>query len=102
MIRRPPRSTLFPYTALFRSHGEEALVGMQVMAVIPVHASKAQRGAEEQDGDEQGRGLQRPGARGALGSVLGPWVEQYQGHRVSQDRKSTRLNSSHANISYAV
>src|SRR5258707_11589275 len=65
MIRRPPRSTLFPYTTLFRSS--------------PVVQRQADRG-ESPGGDQS----VRPTAR------------------QDQDRKSTRLNSSHANISYAV
>src|SRR3712207_7041243 len=76
MIRRPPRSTLFPYTTLFRSEPEQLVVA----------------------GDRLGRraltqgGLGRPPGQGAQ-----PGEEQH-----GQDRKSTRLNSSHANISYAV
>src|SRR3712207_8215405 len=71
MIRRPPRSTLFPYTTLFRSE--------------PIGVP---RGRELLRGDaERGRGR-----RDAV--AIGPG-----GYR---DRKSTRLNSSHANISYAV
>src|SRR3712207_7345156 len=91
MIRRPPRSTLFPYTTLFRS---PALLGAD-----------------------------RPRGPGVLGAwserVVGPLavdltdrvdggqvddVEPHGGHGVEplRDRKSTRLNSSHANISYAV
>src|SRR3712207_8244519 len=68
MIRRPPRSTLFPYTTLFRSGGR-LLVGD-----APLDAVVAEVGQDRQ---------------GLLGRVVG-------------DRKSTRLNSSHANISYAV
>src|SRR2546430_9970353 len=70
MIRRPPRSTLFPYTTLFRSHH----VGQAV--VVPVD-----------DGD---RGAVRAEL---VGEVLGG---------IGVDRKSTRLNSSHSQISYAV
>src|SRR2546427_3644535 len=69
MIRRPPRSTLFPYTTLFRS-GRRA-------------------GAHRDDGDgapRSGHVLHAAGARA----------------RVHRDRKSTRLNSSHSQISYAV
>src|SRR2546427_8802865 len=66
MIRRPPRSTLFPYTTLFRSghaaHGVDLDLG------------------------ELAAGLPRPG----------------QGLHIERDRKSTRLNSSHSQISYAV
>src|SRR5438876_9096914 len=80
MIRRPPRSTLFPYTTLFRS----------------------------------GRGLRHPGHHGGRAleraALEGPAEQQpgdqaVAGHvalQVDQDRKSTRLNSSHPSISYAV
>src|SRR5438876_8482873 len=78
MIRRPPRSTLFPYTTLFRSEhldhlGDGAgLVGAALLVLV--------EGA------------------GALGvAVVGD-----EGVAVPQDRKSTRLNSSHPSISYAV
>src|SRR3712207_6936153 len=81
MIRRPPRSTLFPYTTLFRS-GAATLVG-------PAEARRRRPGGGDQLGDGQSRVEDR-----ALegGDVLVP----------DEDRKSTRLNSSHANISYAV
>src|SRR3712207_7448229 len=75
MIRRPPRSTLFPYTTLFRSRHAAA------------HRGEAQRGAERRVGGAGG-GREAP-HRGSAG--------QHE-----RDRKSTRLNSSHANISYAV
>src|SRR2546421_7140857 len=64
MIRRPPRSTLFPYTTLFRSHEPERAPGPVLFAA---------GGDRERSGRERGR-----------------------------DRKSTRLNSSHDQISYAV
>src|SRR5260221_5465091 len=70
MIRRPPRSTLFPYTTLFRSHRRR-----------PRYSRRQARVAAQPDG------LRHPGS-GAL-----------QRHG---DRKSTRLNSSHTVISYAV
>src|SRR3712207_8413501 len=72
MIRRPPRSTLFPYTTLFRSY-----VARQVGLAVEIE-HRVER-------------LPGPDARGQ------PAVE-----RAKSDRKSTRLNSSHANISYAV
>src|SRR3712207_8696288 len=84
MIRRPPRSTLFPYTTLFRS-------GV-------VHVLARARGRPRRDqahGEVVGHA-----ARGALMSVRGGRGERTRGE--DQDRKSTRLNSSHANISYAV
>src|SRR3712207_7669982 len=79
MIRRPPRSTLFPYTTLFRSH--------------------ATRQVEETDAAQAGL---EDGIFVAERCVLGQ-VLAHPGHQVADvDRKSTRLNSSHANISYAV
>src|SRR5256885_10279756 len=72
MIRRPPRSTLFPYTTLFRSIGRPHL---------------ARRRRRERHGDNQG-------------SVQDDEAELAQFHHL--DRKSTRLNSSHLVISYAV
>src|SRR3712207_7014098 len=80
MIRRPPRSTLFPYTTLFRS-GFAALLGD--VNALPIH----DRGG---GGDVLAGPLLRCAKRGN-DSVPHP-----------ADRKSTRLNSSHANISYAV
>src|SRR3712207_8380260 len=79
MIRRPPRSTLFPYTTLFRS-GERA------------------------DRVPGPHGLADLNARFVgVGLVSGVWcVGQRPLGRLHEDRKSTRLNSSHANISYAV
>src|SRR3712207_7681221 len=82
MIRRPPRSTLFPYTTLFRSPGRPVLEQQPVVDDLTV----------VDDGPEHGA------VRGALPGRLVDEVEV----RVLGDRKSTRLNSSHANISYAV
>src|SRR3712207_8775467 len=86
MIRRPPRSTLFPYTTLFRSAPCEG---------EPEQLSEPEAGDEEAD---------RPGARlHTLGDLRPDWREHAVAGRVERrDRKSTRLNSSHANISYAV
>src|SRR3712207_6935786 len=79
MIRRPPRSTLFPYTTLFRS---EVTARAQHARDLVERRAECRRVAQPiADGDEidrRGREWQR------------------------EDRKSTRLNSSHANISYAV
>src|SRR3712207_8513129 len=95
MIRRPPRSTLFPYTTLFRSR-PRVVDRPQQLARLDVHDGDvvAARGAQR---DLRGRELLRAprhvAAVGALPQVAGGDEE---------DRKSTRLNSSHANISYAV
>src|SRR2546426_6044179 len=77
MIRRPPRSTLFPYTTLFRSTRRGA-AGSGRTEPSPRRCRRASEG--DGPGDRRGRGHQ-PGR---------------------QDRKSTRLNSSHLVISYAV
>src|SRR3712207_8911685 len=87
MIRRPPRSTLFPYTTLFRS-GEEALDSQLVKGDV---VGRPQTG---EDGEEAEASI----------AVLQLDGQERSGRRVEveRDRKSTRLNSSHANISYAV
>src|SRR3712207_8299795 len=82
MIRRPPRSTLFPYTTLFRSIMWE-LQGERLIGAAGCVAG-AQRCFDKT--------LQYAQERTAFGRQIGRF----------QDRKSTRLNSSHANISYAV
>src|SRR3712207_8664845 len=125
MIRRPPRSTLFPYTTLFRS---------EARVLVPEPVAVAQR--LELPGDDGGESLAHEGAGcQPLGQAAGPEVDgvdvaaegfsQRLDRRLvvgdlaeigvgceperlprlvqrPQDRKSTRLNSSHANISYAV
>src|SRR3712207_8948687 len=89
MIRRPPRSTLVPYTTLFRS--KESMLGL---------ADKARAaGARIAEGVEV-TGFERDGS-GAVTSVHTS-AGDIAVEQVVVDRKSTRLNSSHANISYAV
>src|SRR3712207_8075580 len=91
MIRRPPRSTLFPYTTLFRSVcGCETPAPLHDIAVLqpPPHEAAEPIAAHS---EELGAGVERPA------------IEAACRHPPSDpDRKSTRLNSSHANISYAV
>src|SRR5947209_13753770 len=88
MIRRPPTSTLFPYTTLFRSRNaaDAAQAPEKNHAGAIVDGSRVANDAE--------RAI-RPGSR---------WIGNVQPaiNLASIDRKSTRLNSSHANISYAV
>src|SRR3712207_7301657 len=92
MIRRPPRSTLFPYTTLFRSpapagpRGGSAPAAGTPAAAVNDFYQRAARG--DYSGAWQ---LATPRAQEKLG-----------GFESFRDRKSTRLNSSHANISYAV
>src|SRR3712207_8413281 len=99
MIRRPPRSTLFPYTTLFRSEaGAERPAGR---AVGPggAHGRPAHRLHATGD-DDVGLAADDRGGREGDGLLRGPTLAVDRG--AGQDRKSTRLNSSHANISYAV
>src|SRR3712207_9169425 len=102
MIRRPPRSTLFPYTTLFRSRqGVIAVPGDGDVAVVPARRrGSAQRGAGLVDvdaGDVRLGPVVRGVLHGAAVRLVAALAED-----LGRDRKSTRLNSSHANISYAV
>src|SRR3712207_7384644 len=83
MIRRPPRSTLFPYTTLFRSVAETHRSAADARLRIREHGVPDEHEQQEEGEDRQ----EDPGEHG--------------GRRL-QDRKSTSLNSSHAHISYAV
>src|SRR3712207_8874871 len=77
MIRRPPRSTLFPYTTLFRSaDAKNAPIDLSLNVIDGVHTRWSM--------------------------LLKSMSETDFERKINQDRKSTRLNSSHANISYAV
>src|SRR3712207_8987369 len=80
MIRLPPRSTLFPYTTLFRSFAEEQAVGATPVAAPSRGSIVSADGRELETSLEVARVIANP----------------------YQDRKSKRLKSSHANISYAV
>src|SRR3712207_8252456 len=83
MIRRPPRSTLFPYTTLFRSDH----VHVQLVERLRVLAERVGDGVARLDVEHD---------------RLGHRLEALVLRLLREDRKSTRLNSSHANISYAV
>src|SRR3712207_9312727 len=102
MIRRPPRSTLFPYTTLFRSHA-------RAHASLPEVDAKAWAwSCFTGEVDLPNYELEAVGIgfwRGGQADLTEPYVERYFADlpgTVHRDRKSTRLNSSHANISYAV
>src|SRR3712207_8147664 len=89
MIRRPPRSTLLPYTTLFRSR-ERAGTGERTLHLAaPAHAADVWPALDL--GDEP------PGLLYAVNREYAAPERE-----LAEDRKSTRLNSSHANISYAV
>src|SRR3712207_8854632 len=96
MIRRPPRSTLFPYTTLFRSCPAFASDPGRIVGRVVVH-------------DDDFIDIRRHGLDHVLETMF--FIEAWDHHAELQapvhrltilDRKSTRLNSSHANISYAV
>src|SRR3712207_7764882 len=84
MIRRPPRSTLFPYTTLFRSDRD--------LADTPGRGRHGRAAALRPGG----------GSRHPRRAPRGRPLDRAEQHLAGLDRKSTRLNSSHANISYAV
>src|SRR3712207_7404920 len=87
MIRRPPRSTLFPYTTLFRSAGAQP--------VDEVHRALRRHLVEELPVDQHDRGV-------VAGGVALQVLESDRAVGSGQIGRATRLNSSHANISYAV
>src|SRR3712207_7532902 len=91
MIRRPPRSTLFPYTTLFRSLGTSLVIGLVSFVGPFVVAALVAYGP-------LGWSLKASLIAGTALSTTSLAVV----YAVLVDRKSTRLNSSHANISYAV
>src|SRR2546430_12426822 len=96
MIRRPPRSTLFPYTTLSRS-----LDGEKDIARLHVAMDDAD-GVRVRERAEDGRGDRDRDIR-VDGTVLRePLLERRADEELHEDRKSTRLNSSHSQISYAV
>src|SRR2546430_11079120 len=89
MIRRPPRSTLFPYTTLFRSGPAGRARGVQ-------HRRPQGFIADRRAGEGTGRFLEVSEDAVVAGAV------HDQASSLTSDRKSTRLNSSHSQISYAV
>src|SRR3712207_7988224 len=88
MIRRPPRSTLFPYTTLFRSARLRVRRRVEDRRPLALGSLRRRRARARRDARRRARGRGRDAERA---------------HDTKRpDRKSTRLNSSHANISYAV
>src|SRR3712207_9173265 len=102
MIRRPPRSTLFPYTTLFRSRAvrvREEVTGDDVDPVVAAAAAPRHLGDRRKLQHGAGR-LRPPVAHLARDQTVA--AADVDDVHTATDRKSTRLNSSHANISYAV
>src|SRR3712207_9176132 len=102
MIRRPPRSTLFPYTTLFRSGDDAATAGGG--GAISIEYANLSGTLLTRLNAQGGTGTSRHGSPGTVltkaSSSLGELT--IDNRNLTSDRKSTRLNSSHANISYAV
>src|SRR2546430_8508561 len=92
MIRRPPRSTLFPYTTLFRSEVDVLLLtsAIQITHLLQIAADMRLE-------DSVLKSLER-----LVVASIGPSTSERLRSLGLQDRKSTRLNSSHSQISYAV
>src|SRR3712207_6870578 len=93
MIRRPPRSTLFPYTTLFRSLGFKGGYSTVTDFLRPVRPPAEPAAFERRFETPPGRQAQVDFAFFRV---------RFEDEPGAEDRKSTRLNSSHANISYAV
>src|SRR5947209_16594807 len=92
MLRRPPRSTLFPYTTLFRS--QSAGRGLDRAGVLVALLDRSI--------GKQAAPLVEVKQRPADMMQRQHFIERFRAETIGIDRKSTRLNSSHANISYAV
>src|SRR3712207_8535195 len=98
MIRRPPRSTLFPYTTLFRSYDGVYGLLLSHTAAVERHATNVVMAVTFDY-----RGFDTLGEEFILfAAVMGVALLLREENTATEDRKSTRLNSSHANISYAV
>src|SRR2546429_1432855 len=111
MIRHPPKSTLFPYTTLFRSRSEGHDHGVDGFAANP--GLNAKPAASDQSSENRGniraecteRSAGKNGKRDAVlraGVRVEQHGDQHEDVAEKKDRKSTRLNSSHGYISYAV
>src|SRR5256885_12202023 len=98
MIRRPPRSTLFPYPTLFRSERFASVLGPDRFAEFRAAADHARQlldGRAVWNVNSTARG-------GGVAEMLVSLLAYARGAQINADRKSTRLNSSHLVISYAV
>src|SRR3712207_9447814 len=102
MIRRPPRSTLFPYTTLFRSRTELEGRGVRSCIHVPLRRGGERIGYLGFEAVRGGRRWREEDAAllSTAGEIFANALERERA--AAEDRKSTRLNSSHANISYAV
>src|SRR3712207_9217027 len=101
MIRRPPRSTLFPYTTLFRSRGLGArLAQTRIGKLIPWSMRRVTRAMEKKSWAGALQELRAVVEATKIAPVKSVWSTYNE--RCVERSEDTRLNSSHANISYAV
>src|SRR2546430_10049239 len=101
MIRRPPRSTLFPYTTLFRSHVDDHVLE-EASAELGGDTRHVHHGLGIVAVHMEDRRLDGLGDVGRIGRRARILRRRREADLVVEDRKSTRLNSSHSQISYAV
>src|SRR2546430_12021191 len=99
MIRRPPRSTLFPYTTLFRSRCY--VVGPGVLSVLAVVVARLHHSVAPELGRPGRCQIKDPRPGTVLGELPFDLPDRHYSASRHRDRKSTRLNSSHSQISYA-
>src|SRR2546430_15556486 len=102
MIRRPPRSTLFPYTTLFRSPLDDGRPVVAERALLPVVQEHRVAVRVQIHSRGRRRDLDAAGRRDAAHTEGRPTATAGMDLDPDGDRKSTRLNSSHSQISYAV
>src|SRR3712207_9479912 len=102
MIRRPPRSTLFPYTTLFRSFTVDLGGAVAFLPGSQVDIRPVRDVTPLMDLPQPFQILKMDRRRGNIVVSRRAILEETRAEQRSGDRKSTRLNSSHANISYAV
>src|SRR3712207_9030432 len=102
MIRRPPRSTLFPYTTLFRSRRGEGALPWSIPQGWTVVSRPCKRPCRRRENATASQRSHPDEGAAARGGEQVPAACRRGKRPCPPDRKSTRLNSSHANISYAV
>src|SRR5436309_9321068 len=99
MTQRPPASTLFPYTTLFRSVVSQYIGTLRAVANVQASQSRVELAQALYD---QAADLQKEGVGTGIDTLRAKVELQNEKQRLLEDRKSTRLNSSHVKSSYAV
>src|SRR2546430_14343627 len=102
MIRRPPRSTLFPYPTLSRSPRVEPATPQQLGVAATLHEPALVEDGDPLGAVDRGEPVCHDQHRAAVHQALHGGADEPLARGIEADRKSTRLNSSHSQISYAV